>query len=158
MRALLFLSLIFSSSAYAFDCQKATVDTLAREAIMQELSGVHISELEGSECLKQDLFPSIRLVYDPSTERNFGPEYLVEQANLELKIKTELRDAENHVYKASYTISKVNKIADKTTVDIQDELEFFLYNDAANQAKYGCAAVITPPQNRVLFRNCQKKE
>lgn len=159
MKKIILLSLIFLGQAYAFECAKnADVETLAKEAIMQELSGVHISELEGSDCLKQENFPQIRLVYDPSTERSQGPEYLVDKTNLDLKITTELRDKENHVYKASYTLGKVKKMGENTLTSISDEIEFYLYVDQANQSKFGCAAVISPPQKRTLFTHCQKKE
>lgn len=146
------------STLHAFECKTpADIEALAREAIMMELSGIHISELEGSDCLKQDNFPAIRMVYDPSTERSLGAEFLIEKEGLELKVSTELRDKENHVYKASYSLNKAMKIGKNTPETVSDELEFYLYLDSANQAKYGCAAVITPPQKRILFSHCQAK-
>lgn len=145
--------------AMAFDCKTpADIESIAKEAIMMELSGIHISELEGSECLQQAAFPQIRMVYDPSTERSLGAEFLVEKEGLELKLSSELRDKENHVYKVSYSIAKAKKITDGKIEILNDELEFYLYTDLANQSKFGCAAVITPPTKRALFTTCQKVE
>ena len=157
MLSLLVLS--FTSPILAFDCKTpADIESIAKEAIMMELSGIHISELEGSECLQQAAFPQIRMVYDPSTERSLGAEYLVEKEGLELKLSSELRDKENHVYKVSYSIAKAKKVADGKVETLSDELEFYLYTDLANQSKFGCAAVITPPTKRALFTTCQKVE
>lgn len=152
---LLLITLLFPSLALALSCPKEkSLEEIAKELINIENSGIRINGQENSPCLDQKRYDHYAITFDASNESFQGATHLISD-NSSLKIASiALTDPEVFLYTAKYTIT-AKSVSSEAEEELSDSLSFFIYKDPKNIKKYGCAGVTTPPNYRILLKNCK---
>jgi hypothetical protein len=156
MKKLLVSIFILSSmSAFAVSCPKEiTTEQIAKMMVDRELSGARIESNENSPCLTEKNFPYVILRDAPSNEEGSFIKYRVDKEDLKILKITKISD-----YTASYQIDyQVNVVENDKKKVVNDSLSILINEGEHNRGKYGCAGVLSHPDNYIVYKHCITKE
>lgn len=151
----LFLISVFSINSFGLSCPLSlTNEQIALKLVEVEFSGVRVSDMENSYCLKQSVHPNILVSHDPPVEEDNYAEYYV-KSDVEVKIvEVKLLDKDSQSYEAIYKYS-AKSLKGKEVV-LKSSLRFMKNTSEVVKKSYGCAGVLEGPKVTAIYKRCKK--
>ncbi|WP_127717932.1 hypothetical protein [Halobacteriovorax sp. HLS] len=156
MKVKVFLLLfIFSIPALGLVCPDGiSNETIAKELIAVELSGVRVSDMAESYCLKQSAHPHILVTHEEAVEEEKFAKYFVKtDVEIEIKSLKEI-DKDTATFKVEYELQGSDE--KNKPVKIKSSLTFMKNSNPIVQKTYGCASILEPPQEITLYKRCKR--
>jgi hypothetical protein len=142
-------------NSFALTCPDHLTDKdIAKQLVEVELSGVRVSDMEDSYCLKQGYHPNILVSYDAPVEEELQAKYFVKN-DVEIKItKVVLIDKDSHSYEAFYELQAMDEKGKAHLV--KSSIKYMKNVSAIVQKTYGCASVLEGPAQTTIYKRCKK--
>ncbi len=150
-----FILFILSLSSFGLVCPDGiTNEKIARELITVELSGVRVTDMAGSYCLKQSTHPHILVSHEESVEEEKFAKYFVKSdVQIDIISLKEI-DKDTSTYRVEYELQGFD---DKNkALKIKSSMTFMKNINPIVQKTYGCASVLEAPQEITLFKRCKR--
>ena len=150
-----FLLAIFSINSFGLSCPKSFTNAqIAKKLIEVEFSGVRVTDMEDSYCLKQSIHPNVLVSYDPPVEEDNFADYYV-KSSVEIKIiKVNLLDKDSQSYEVSYEY-KAKDLKGKDIV-VNSSLRFMKNTAEVVKKSYGCAGILEGPKETAIYNKCKR--